>query len=209
MLVAIEPRRRAGLQPAPLEAERLQRLGELARRRLAGAAGRMLLGADVDQAVQKRAGRDDERRARVRVAVLDREPGDAAVLDENPAGPADQPLDVRLGLERRADPRAVDLLVRLRARRPDRRPAAAIEQLELNAGRVDRAAHQAAERVDLADEMALRRAADRRIARHVRDRVGRQRAEPDARAEPRGRIRRLAAGVAGADDDDVERICAR
>ena len=35
---AIEPRRRAGLQPPALEPERLQRFGELARRRFAGAA---------------------------------------------------------------------------------------------------------------------------------------------------------------------------
>ena len=88
--------------------------------------------------------------------------------------------------------RAVDALVGLRARRPDRRAAAAIEQLELNAGRVDRAAHQPAERVDLANEMPLRRSADRRIARHVRDGVGRQRAEPDVRTEPRRGVRRLA-----------------
>ena len=101
---------------------------------------------------------------------------------------------------------AVDLLVRLRARRPDRRPAAAIEQLELNAGGVDRAAHQAAERVDLANEMALRRAADRGIARHVRDGVRRQRAEPDVRAETRRGVRRLAARVTRADHDDVEAL---
>ena len=61
--VAIEPRRRAGLQAAPLEAERLQRLGQLARGRLAGAARRLLLRPDVNQAVQKRAGRDDQRAA--------------------------------------------------------------------------------------------------------------------------------------------------
>ena len=57
--------------------------------------------------------------------------------------------------ERVAHPRAVAPLVRLRARRPDRRAAAAVEQLELDARRVDRAAHQAAERVDLADQVAL------------------------------------------------------
>ena len=154
--------------------------------------------------VEKRAGRDDERAARVRVAVLHREADDASVLDEDAPGSSDQPLDVRLGLERRLHPRAVHLLVGLRARRPHRRAAAAIEQLELNAGRVDRAAHQPAERVDLANEMTLCRAANRGIARHVRDGVGRQRAESDVRAEPRGRVRRLASGVAGADHDDVE-----
>ena len=74
-------------------------------------------------------------------------------------------------------------------------PAAAIEQLELNAGRVDREAHQPAERVDLADEMALGRAANRRIARHQRDRLRRQRAEPDAAPQPRRRPRRFASGM--------------
>ena len=44
--------------------------------------------------------------------------------------------------------------------------------------------------------MALGRAADRRVARHVRDRVGRQRAEPDVRAEPRRGEGRLASRVA-------------
>ena len=104
MLRAIEARRRSGLQPAPLEPERLQRLGEIAttaaRRRGRPAAAR----ADVNQTVQERAGRDDERTAAERIAVLQREADDAAVLDENPAGPADDPLDVRLGLERRPHP---------------------------------------------------------------------------------------------------------
>ena len=109
----------------------------------------------------------------------------------------------------RLHPAAVDLLVGLRARRPDRRPAAAVEQLELDAGRVDRAAHQPAERIDLANEMALGGAADRRIARHVRDGVGRQRAQADVRAEARRRVRGFTAGVARADHDDVERLPSR
>ena len=85
-------------------------------------------------------------------------------------------------------------------------PAASIEQLELNAGRVDRATHQAAERVDLPHEMALRGAADCRIARHVRDRVGRQRADADARAQARRSEGCLASRVARADHDDVELV---
>ena len=72
-------------------------------------------------------------------------------------------VDVRLVAQSlSATHRRIRALVGLRARRPDRRPATSIEQLELNAGRVDRSAHQAAERVDLANEMALRRPADRR-----------------------------------------------
>ena len=163
-----------------------------------------LFAADVHQAVQERPRRDDQGAAAVRVAIFHRKTGDAPVLDEETAGPADQPLDVRLGVELSPHPPAVDRLVRLGARRPHRGAAAAVQQLELNARRVDRPSHQSAERVDLADEMSFRRATDRRIARHVRDGLARQRAEPDARAKPRRGMRRLAPRMPGADHDHVE-----
>ena len=127
---------------------------------------------DVNQAVEERAGGHDQRAAAndppsssSRPAT--RPPSSARIL---PALPRIQ-SNARLAPERGRHPRAVAPLVGLRARRPHRRTAAAVEQLELDAGRVDRAAHQSAERVDLADQMTLRRAADRRIARHVRDGV--------------------------------------
>ena len=126
-----------------------------------------------------------------------------AAIEQNPPGAAENPLDIRLGLERGAHPLAVPRLVRLGARRPHRRPAAAIEQLELYAGSVDCAAHQSAQRIDLSDQMSLRRAADRRIARHVRDGFSSERAQSDAAAELRRRPRGLDAGVAGADDNHI------
>src|SRR5262245_28561921 len=108
----------------------------------------MLLWTDVNEPVQERAGRDHERAAAVRVAVFERQAGDASMLDENATRAADEPFDVRLAIQRVAHPGAVHPLVGLRARRPDRGAAAAIEELELNARRIDRAAHQSAERVD-------------------------------------------------------------
>ena len=123
---------------------------------------------------------------------------------ENAAGLRRRPN--RCAVRARAPPHpcAVEPLVGLRPRRPHRRAAAAVEQLELDAGRVDRPPHQPAERVDLAHEMALRRAANRRIAGHVRHRVPRQRAErrpcsPGARPQKPPHTR-----VPGADHDDVE-----
>ena len=65
-------------------------------------------------------------------------------------------------------------------------------------------AHQAVQRVDLAHEMALAEPADGRIAGHLADggeAVGDQRR---ARAHARRGGRGLAAGMAAADDDDVE-----
>ena len=134
----VQSRRRAGLQTSPGEAERLQRLREITRRRLTRAPRGLLIAADVHQPVEERTGGHDERIAPVDIAVLHRESGDLAVLDENPPGLADNPGDVRLALERRAHPRAVDALVGLRARRPHGGPAAAIEQLELDRRLVDR-----------------------------------------------------------------------
>jgi hypothetical protein len=102
-----------------------------------------------------------------------------------------------------ADPVAVAALVRLGARRPHRGTAAAIEQLELDRGRVDGETHQATERVDLANEMSLRRAANRGIARHVRDGVARHRADRDVAAHPGRRPRGFDAGVSRPDHDDL------
>ena len=116
----------------------------------------------------------------------------------------DHPLDVRLRIELATDPLAVDLLVRLRARRPHGRAATAVQQLELNAGRVDRATHQPAERVDLADKMTLCRPADRGVARHVADRLARQGAKAYMCAKARRGVRRFTARVASANHDHIE-----
>ena len=134
--------------------------------------------------------------------------GDAAVLD-------DQILDRRLdhgrgsavGAGAACIACAVELAVGLGARAPHRRPLAAVEQAELDAGGVGDPAHQAVERVDLAHQVALAEPADRRVARHLadgRDAVGEQQR---ARAHARRRRRGLAAGMAAADHDDVEDAC--
>src|SRR5262245_36537148 len=114
--VAIEPRRRTGLEAPPLEAEALERLGQLARRRFAGAPRWKLLGTDVDQAVEKGPRRDDERAAGVRITILCRKTDDASVRGQNPPGASDQPLDIRLRIECLPHPAAVDLFVGLCAR---------------------------------------------------------------------------------------------
>ena len=101
------------------------------------------------------------------------------------------------------NPLAVDPLVRLGTRRPDRRSPAAVQQLELNSRLVDRPAHQPAERINLANEMTLRRAANRGIARHQGDSGRRERADGDRSPHARGCPRRLDAGVSGADDNYV------
>jgi hypothetical protein len=111
-----------------------------------------------------------------------------------------------LTLELGFHPISVESLVGLRPWRPDGGAATAIQQLELNTGGVDSTPHQAAQRIDFAYEMPLGRAADRRVARHVRDGILRQRTEPNMRAKACRRVRRLAACVPRTDDDHVEAV---
>ena len=65
-------------------------------------------------------------------------------------------------------------------------------------------AHQPAERVDLPDQVPFRGPADGRIARHVRNRAVRERADPDVASEPRRRPCGLDAGMTGANHDHIE-----
>ncbi len=98
---------------------------------------------------------------------------------------------------------AVQLAVGLGARPAHGRALAAIEDAELDAGAVDRPAHDPVERVDLAHEMALGEAANRRVARHLADRLDLMGQQQRAGAEASRRSRSFAAGVAAADHDDV------
>jgi hypothetical protein len=69
---------------------------------------------------------------------------------------------------------------------------------------VDCAAHQSAQRIDFADQMPLRRAANRRIARHVRHGFSTERADADATTQACRGPGRLDAGMAAADYDDIK-----
>ena len=83
-----------GLQPAPAEPEGLQRLRQAVRRRLAGAPGRPLLAPDVDQAVEERAGRDDQRpAAQMLVPSSSASPGDPPAVEHDALGLAEDPVD--------------------------------------------------------------------------------------------------------------------
>ena len=111
---------------------------------------------------------------------------------------------VRLFRQDRLDRLAIELSIGLGARTADRRSLAAVEHAELDAGAVDRPAHDAVEGVDLAHQMSLGETADRGVAGHLADGrrvVGEQQR---ARAQARRCRCRLGPGMAAADDDDVE-----
>ena len=102
--------------------------------------------------------------------------------------------------------RGIELAVGLGARAAHRRAFAAVENPELDAALVGDPAHQAVERIDLAHQMAFAEAADGRIAGHGadgRELMGHQRG-PRAHAGSRGRG--FTAGMAAADNDNVELV---
>lgn len=85
--------------------------------------------------------------------------------------------------------------------RPD---PAAVQHSELDATGIGDPPHQAVQGIDLANQMALAETADRGVAGHGAD--GREAVRHQGRLcpHPRSRARGFAAGMAAADDDDVE-----
>ena len=113
-------------------------------------------------------------------------------------------LEVRRRPDRGLHGGPVELAVGLGARALHGRPLGAVEQAELDAGRIRHPPHQAIKRIDLAHQMALAEPADGRIAGHLADGGKAVRDQRRARAHAGSRRRGLAAGMAAADNDDVE-----
>ena len=114
-------------------------------------------------------------------------------------------LQIRLQFQLVLHHLAVFAAVDLRAQGMHGRALALIQHAALQKGRVRRAPHLAAERVDLAHQMALRRAADRRVARAVSHRIHIDSEYHRLTAEARRGQRRLNARMSRADHRDV--IC--
>ena len=131
-------------------------------------------------------------------------PADRAILDQKVIR---LPLDhgeVRAVPHRRLHRGGIEPPVLLRARPAHRRPLAAVENAELDAALVGDTPHQAIKGIDLADEMPLPQPADRGIAGHGADGRKAMGDQRRPRAHARGRSRRLTAGMAAADHDDIE-----
>ena len=139
-----------------------------------------------------------------RAAVSELDSRDGAGVGSDPGGFAFDDGQVRGLADERLHGAPIELSVGLGARALDGWAFAAIEDAELNARRIGGARHDAIERIDLAHQMALAQAADRRIAGHLadcRETVGDQRGSG---AAARRRGRGFAPCVPAADDNDVK-----
>ncbi len=118
-------------------------------------------------------------------------------------------FQIRLRFEHFAHLQAIGLLIALGTRRPDGGAARSIEETELDADGVGDLAHDAAERVDFADEMSLGDAADGGIAGHLGDEIDVQCVKGSLQAHAGGSHGGLASGMTGADHDHVEMFVKR
>ena len=146
---AVEPRRRAGLEPTEREAGRVETSSERNRGGIAEPPGRRPLVAEVNDAAKERAGGQHDGAASDRAAVrqLDRRDGAACGRD-----PSRFPFDdgqVRGLSDEILHGAPIELPVGLSPRPLDGRTFAAVEDAELNAGRIGGARHHAVQRVDL------------------------------------------------------------
>ena len=199
----VETRRRASLQAPEHDARAFERSRQPERRRFANAPGRDLPLADMDEAAEKRAGRQDHCR-RVK---------DASVAEPDTSHlPAAQKI-VHLAFDNRQicslpdralHGRGIKLAVSLSPRPTDRRAFAAIENAELDAGAIGHPAHQAIQRIDFADQMAFAEPADGGIARHRADCRKPLRDQRRLGAHPCGGSGCLTASVAAANDNHIE-----
>ena len=159
----------------------------------------------MDQSAQKRAGGHDHGPGCEPSAIRQNHALDPAGGDDQIVRLALDDGQVRRFTQRRLHRRRIELAISLGARPADGRTLAAIEKAKLDAGLIGDTAHETVQRVDLADQVALAKPADGRVAGHRPDGrklVGQQRC---ARAHARGRSRGFTAGVAATDHDDVER----
>ena len=203
---AIEPRRRAGLQSSERKAGPLEGSRKPHRRRLADPAGGPVLLAEMDQAAQEGPGGDDDGTGRELPALAQTNAGDPAVRDDQLIRLAFDHAEIGGLPDRGLHGRGIKLAVRLGPRSADRRTLAAVQHPKLDAAGIGDPAHQTIQGIDLADQMALAETADGGIAGHRADGRETMGHQGGLRAHPRSRARGLAAGVAAADDDDVEGV---
>ena len=201
---AIEAGGRACLQATEAQVEGQQTLRQTVGWRLAVAAGGGLFLAPMDQPAQEGAGGEHHGARHDAAAVTRDDPGHPAIVHDQVLDGTLDHLEIGCRPDRGLHRLAVELAVGLGARSLHRGSLGAVEQSELDAGRIRDPPHQTVERIDLTHQMALAEAADRWVTGHLADGGELVRHQRGARAHAGRGSRSLAAGMAAADNDDVK-----
>ncbi len=199
----VQTRRRAGLEPSQPEADPFQGPRKADRRCLPHAPGGHRLIADVDQPAQKRSGRHNNGFGGKEPTVGEPYTGDRPLAGEHVLGFSGDDGEIGVIADGLLHGRSIESTVRLRPRTAHRWALATIENPKLDPAEVRYPAHQAVQRINFPDQMALSEAPDCRIARHRPDRIETMGDEGRARPHPGGRRSRLAAGVTTTYHNDV------
>src|SRR5690606_23193851 len=202
----VDARRRAGFQTIDPQRQFAQAPRQRDRRRIAGAAARVIVEADVDLAAEEGAGTEHHGLGEKANAGLGDGAANALALNDQVVDGLLENTQIRLIFENRADCRLVQNPIGLGAGGAHRRALARIQDSELDAAAIGRGGHGTAERIDFLDQVAFADAADGRVARHLPqslDVVGQQQRFA---AHPRRGQTGRGAGVAAADHDDVKAV---
>lgn len=173
----------------------------------------MLLESDMDSAIEKRTRSEYHCAGREPNAALRLHAGDLAAVR---SGLGDKIIDrlleeekVRLGFEPAANRLTVKDSVGLRTGSLHRRALACIESPKLDTRLIGGFGHQAPEGINLSHKVALADSADRRVARHLSERLELMREKERPAPHPGTGRRSLGPGVTAAHDNHIELVCLR
>jgi len=127
---------------------------------------------------------------------------DTPRLDHHPERLAGQQLDATVREQLGGCP-AIEGPISLEPRALDCGPLAPVQHPTVDRGSVGCACHQSVKHVELANEMTLSDAPDRRVARHLPDILGAEGDQPHPSSAARRGGRGFAAGVSASDDQHV------
>ena len=201
---AVDARRRAGLEPAHTQAKRRKLLRKTDARLHPVRAGGIGAVAGDDAGIQIRTGGNDAGAHLIHRAEARDDGGDLPVRQPEGGDHGLFEVQILLPLERALHILLIPPAVRLRAQGVDGRALAQVQHPVLDARAIGRLRHLAAERVELAHEMALPRAADGGIAGHIAHCVQVDREAHGPQPHPRGGQGGFYPGVSRADDGDIK-----
>ena len=202
---AVDARRRAGLEAAQPQAHLPQAVGQTDGGLHPVRAGGNGAVTDDDTRIEIGARGDHHGAHAVDRAEARRYGADrAALVEADLRDHGLHQLKALLPLQRVLHVLLVFPAVGLRAQRVDGGAFAAVEHPVLDAAAVGGLRHLAAQRVQLAHQMALARAADGRVAGHISHGVEVDREHRRVQSEPCAGKARLDPGVTGPDDDRVK-----
>ena len=177
---------------------------ERVRWRVASAAARLVLLADVDKPTEEGAVGEDHRVAAKAHASGADDASGAVALDDKIGDRVLEYLQAWAVLQCRADCLSVKVTVGLGAGGAHCGAVAGVEHAELNSCQIGGFRHDAAEGVDLFYQMAFADAADGGVARHLANGLHALGDEQGLGANARRCQRRFGAGVAATDNDDLK-----